>query len=487
MTLLAVTRRSLSHLPRLPLCLQPPSNLPSLSRTSSILPTAPRINSNFSFTDQRKHHLYTGISHPPPIDQSKQGGPEVLTLENGLRVISYPMQHSKNVATVGVWLDFGSRNESDDDVGVVHFLEHMTFKGTKTRDREDIERFVEQRGAHLNAYTTKEHVAYFANCLSRDAPDMLSLIFDLLMNSKLDVSGVESEKQVILREYQEVERINEEVLFDKIHEHVFGDTQLGRLILGTERQIALMTRPRLSKFMSEMYNCENMIVVVSGDHDLKKILSTCRSQGGGRRSSSSRRSQQPSYPAPEFKPGQEIFIDKSPDVLQTKPLLLLSVTTPGVTWGDPNFYSCMLMRLLLSNSTALTESLPLTGSRIKVPTSLPTVSTLDQPVFYDAYYKDCGLVGVYTSSEVPEDLIELWTDMGTDEALAMPDFKVLARELLSVIAGDFEERVKSLVATLAAQWTEEDVERAKENLVICFAQTLDSSNSAAEELGRQML
>ncbi len=128
---------------------------------------------------------------------------------------------SAQTATVGVWIDAGSRAETDATNGTAHFLEHMAFKGTNRRSQHALELEVENLGAHLNAYTSREQTVYYAKSFRKDVPSAVDIISDLLQNSKLEASAVERERDVILREQEEVDKQHEEVVFDHLHAVAF--------------------------------------------------------------------------------------------------------------------------------------------------------------------------------------------------------------------------------------------------------------------------
>jgi processing peptidase subunit beta len=145
---------------------------------------------------------------------------EVTTLPNGLTVATESQPHAQT-ATVGVWIDAGSRAETEKTNGVAHFLEHMAFKGTNRRSQHALELEVENLGAHLNAYTSREQTVYYAKSFRKDVPIAVNIISDILQNSKLENAAIERERDVILREQQEVDKQLEEVVFDHLHAVAF--------------------------------------------------------------------------------------------------------------------------------------------------------------------------------------------------------------------------------------------------------------------------
>ena len=127
----------------------------------------------------------------------------VTTLPNGLRVATESNLSAKT-ATVRVWIDAGSRFESDETNGTAHFLEHMIFKGTERRTVRALEEEIEDIGGHLNAYTSREQTTYYAKVMDSDVNQALDVLADILQNSKFEEQRINRERDVILREMQEV-------------------------------------------------------------------------------------------------------------------------------------------------------------------------------------------------------------------------------------------------------------------------------------------
>jgi mitochondrial-processing peptidase subunit beta len=145
---------------------------------------------------------------------------EISTLSNGLTIATESHPHA-HTATVGVWIDAGSRAETDETNGTAHFLEHMAFKGTGRRTQQALEVEVENLGAHLNAFTSREQTVYYAKSFRKDVPIAVDIISDILQNSKLETSAIERERNLILREQQEVDKQLEEVILDHLHSVAF--------------------------------------------------------------------------------------------------------------------------------------------------------------------------------------------------------------------------------------------------------------------------
>jgi processing peptidase subunit beta len=159
-------------------------------------------------------------------------------------------------AAVGVWIDTGSVYESKANNGVAHFVEHISFKwvvvccvarsvgshlclsrGTERRTQQALEVEVENMGARLNAYTSREQTVYYANCFKQDAPRALDILSDILQNAKFNEDAIEYERNVILREMEEIEAVEEETIMDHLHSVAFQGHPLGLTILGPKENI----------------------------------------------------------------------------------------------------------------------------------------------------------------------------------------------------------------------------------------------------------
>jgi processing peptidase subunit beta len=150
--------------------------------------------------------LKYGSPHPEVSDHSRiLSAPEtrVTTLPNGLRVAT-ESNLAARTATVGVWIDAGSRFETEETNGTAHFLEHMIFKGTEKRTSRELEEEIENMGGHLNAYTSREQTTYYARVMDKDVPRALDILADILQNSKFEENRINRERDVILREMEEV-------------------------------------------------------------------------------------------------------------------------------------------------------------------------------------------------------------------------------------------------------------------------------------------
>ena len=196
----------------------------------------------------------------------------VTTLDNGFRIVSEEMSGLKS-ASVGIWINTGGRNETLKQNGIAHFLEHMAFKGTRSRSAIDIAQAIENVGGYINAYTSKEMTAYYARVLENDVPLAIDVISDILLNPIFDQRELETERGVILQEIGQSLDTPDDVIFDWLQEAAFPDQPLGRTILGPSELVKNFSREDLLEFVSEQYGPEQMVLSAAGSVDHEKIVS----------------------------------------------------------------------------------------------------------------------------------------------------------------------------------------------------------------------
>jgi predicted Zn-dependent peptidase len=190
------------------------------------------------------------------------------TLPGGLRVITEQVPGVRSVA-FGVWVNVGSRDETGAQMGSAHYLEHLLFKGTRRRSALEISASIEAVGGDLNAFTTKEYTCFYARVLDTDLPLAIDVVCDVVTDALIRTEDVEQERGVILEEIA----MHEDDPTDAVHEDfasvMFGDTPLGRPVLGTIDTIGGISRTSINGFYRRRYRPEAMVVAAAGnlDHD----------------------------------------------------------------------------------------------------------------------------------------------------------------------------------------------------------------------------
>jgi predicted Zn-dependent peptidase len=194
---------------------------------------------------------------------------EEFELNNGIRCIF--QERRTEVVHVGLMINAGARDETKDQEGLAHFIEHALFKGTKNRRSFHILNRLEEVGAELNAYTTKEETCIYASCLEPDVNRSLDLIKDIVFNSIFPEKEIEKEKAVIIEEIQSYQDNPFELIFDDFEERLFKDHSLGNNILGTKKTLKKMSRQDILDFQDTHYFTNQMVISVVGGISAKKI------------------------------------------------------------------------------------------------------------------------------------------------------------------------------------------------------------------------
>ncbi|PWN30798.1 putative MAS1-mitochondrial processing peptidase beta chain precursor [Jaminaea rosea] len=373
---------------------------------------------------------------------------QTTVLSNGLTVAT-ESNPSAQTATVGAWIDAGSRAETDRTNGTAHFLEHMAFKGTGRRSQHALELEVENLGAHLNAYTSREQTVYYAKAFRKDVDKAVDIISDILQNSKLETSAIERERDVILREQEEVDKQNEEVVFDHLHSVAFQGQPLGRTILGPKQNILSIKQSDLAEYIKSNYSADRMVLVGAGGVDHDELVKLAEKHFSGLPVSSSPLGKSSSSSATKFV-GSEVRIRDD-----TQPTCNFAIAVEGVSWSSPDYFPMLVLQSIMGNWDRSLGSSPLLSSRLSHIVSSNNLA--NSFMHFSTSYSDTGLWGVYMVSEnfgQLDDLVHFtlreWQRMSTSP-------------------------------------TEGEVERAKNQLKASLLLGLDGSTATAEDIGRQLV
>jgi predicted Zn-dependent peptidase len=209
------------------------------------------------------------------------GGSHVArtVLPGGLRVITESLPAVRSAA-FGIWAGVGSRDEDLAYAGATHYLEHLLFKGTSRRSALDISAAMDAVGGELNAFTAKEYTCYYARVLDVDLPLAIDVLADMVTSSLIEPKDVDAERGVILDEIA----MNDDDPSDTVHEafavQLFGDTPLGRPILGSVDSINAITRDQIAGHYAARYKPRNLVVAAAGSLDHAEVVDLTRSAFG---------------------------------------------------------------------------------------------------------------------------------------------------------------------------------------------------------------
>ncbi|MCI0689207.1 MAG: insulinase family protein [Sporichthyaceae bacterium] len=189
-------------------------------------------------------------------------------LPGGLRIVTEAVPTVRAV-TFGVWVGVGSRDETLEQAGATHYLEHLLFKGTGRRDALEISAALDAVGGELNAFTAKEYTCYYARVLDADLPLAIDVVCDMLTSALLRNADVENERGVILEEIAMHDDDPGDVVHDEFAKALLGDSPLGRPILGSVASIKSLSRDVINGYYRECYRPDATVVTAAGnlDHD----------------------------------------------------------------------------------------------------------------------------------------------------------------------------------------------------------------------------
>ncbi|KAG8077712.1 hypothetical protein GUJ93_ZPchr0007g3157 [Zizania palustris] len=373
----------------------------------------------------------------------------VSTLPTGLRVVTQAYPAATRMASVGVWVDAGSRFELPGTNGTAHFLEHMAFKGTARRPTAHaLEVEIENMGARLNAYTSREQTTYFADVQGRDVPTALDVLSDILQHPRFPANAIQRERGVILREMEEVQGMMDEVIFDHLHAAAFQGHPLGDTILGPEENIKSISKKDLQQYISTHYTCPRMVVSAAGAVNHDELVDQVREFFTGF-SADPTTADQLIEANPAIFTGSEVRVEK-PGMSQTH----LAIAFKGSSWVDPNSIPLMVIQSILGSWNGNIGVGNCSGSALA--RGISNGNLAKSMMSFNTNYRDTGLFGIYAVAQ-HDSLYDL-------SRLIMQEFRRLAFEV-----------------------SETDVARARNQLKSSLLLHIDGSTAVAENNGRQML
>lgn len=298
-------------------------------------------------------------------------------LKNGIRVVSEEHAGSRAVS-IGIWIFSGSRDEKPEVAGVSHFLEHMVFKGTKTRSAFQIAKSLEVLGGELNAYTTREYTCYHAIVLKDHIDKALDVLSDLVCNMHMSEKDFKLEKSVILQEIAMSYDNHEDIIFDMFFDKVYGKHSLGRQILGTVGSVAKMSQKNIYDHYKSVYSADNIVVSAAGamDHDrLVKLVD--KKLGKKKKSGKHSRRVKPGWNRVRFcqeKQGEQVH-------------MLLGL--PTASFKDDNRFESYIVNTLLGG-----------GMTSRLYQSVREKKGLVYSIYSSLHtHTDCGMMVIYAQTE----------------------------------------------------------------------------------------
>ena len=370
----------------------------------------------------------------PATDPTTERNLRRTVLPNGLIVLTERMEHLRSVA-MGVWVQSGSRYEAAEINGISHFVEHMLFKGTRSRSAQHIAREMDAIGGNLDAFTGKETICFSVKALSNHVPIALDVLSDLVLNPTFADVDIERERGVILEEIK-IDEDNPDVLVHEIFtQNFWKDQPLGKPILGTTKTVSGLQQNTLFDYHGDRFRGGNMVFSAAGrlDHDefVASVAEKFDSLAGGTTTLSF---QSPEVSAP-------IILRNKRSLEQVQ--ICLGVPSPPIT--DENRYATLILNTVLGG-----------GMSSRLFQTIREERGMAYSIYSDlSPYSDTGSLCVYAGTSADKTL-----------------------EMLDLVMAEFSKLKETLL-------TPEELHRAKEQVKGNILLGLESSGSRMSNLARQ--
>jgi predicted Zn-dependent peptidase len=357
----------------------------------------------------------------------------LTTLPSGFRIVTDRMDTVETVS-LGVWVDVGTRHEPERINGVAHLLEHMAFKGTERRSALAIAEEIEAVGGHLNAYTSREHTAYYAKVLKEDVPLAVDILADILQHSVFDAAELDRERAVVLQEIGQANDTPDDIIFDLFQERAFPDQPMGRPVLGRPHIIERIERDTVAGYLRANYAAPRMVLAAAGKVDHAALVDQAERAFAALPHDSAADTQPALYAGGDFR--------EQRDLEQVHVVLGFA----GLSYTDPDHYAATVL------STALGG-----GMSSRLFQEIREKRGLVYSIYSFAHgYRDGGLFGVYAGT-------------GPDEVA----------ELMPAMC----EEIQKMVGGLGSA----ELKRARAQLKAGILMSLESTSARCEQLAQHLL
>jgi len=357
-------------------------------------------------------------------------------LDNGVRIVYERIPYVRSVS-VGIWVKTGSRNENTDNNGISHFIEHMMFKGTKTRTAKQIAESFDNIGGQLNAFTGKECTCYYAKTLDSHIDIALEVLSDMFFNSKFDNRDIKIEKRVVLEEIGMYEDSPEELVHDILSDTVWGNSTIGYPILGTQKSLEAITRQKIVQYMKENYTPANVVISIAGNFDEDHIINSVRNYFG---SWSSEKNEVNRFDNAVFTPNIGIKVKDTEQVH-------MCIGFEGIEHGNDKLYTLLAINNIFGG-----------GMSSRLFQKIREEKGLVYSIYsYPSSYENSGLYTIYAGMN-PEQLTEV--------------IKIIMDEI---------NTIKSRYLS------QEELDRSKEQLKGSYILGLESTSSRMNSIGKSEL
>ncbi|QGR02808.1 insulinase family protein [Ehrlichia ruminantium] len=355
--------------------------------------------------------------------------PNITQLNNSFTIITDTMPYVESVS-INIWVNVGSRYENTNITGISHFLEHMAFKGTKTRTALDIAQTFDNIGGNFNAHTDREHTVYHVKILKRDIKIAIEVLADIILNSQFPQEEIDREKGVVLQEIYQTNDSPTSIIFDKYIEAAYPNQIFGKSILGTPESVSNLSKEDLRTYMQEHYHASNMLLSVAGNITHNEVVDLATQYFAKMTRSIPKSMNKSVYVSGEYREVRDLE------------QVHIVIGFPSVSYKDDQFYTIQILDSILGNGMS---------SRLfqKIREQLGLVYSISS---FNSSYSDNGIFSIYTATD-----------------------KNNLPKLLNTIATE--------VQNIHTNLEENEVTRAKDKLTSEILMSRESTTARAEALG----
>ncbi|CAO3651181.1 unnamed protein product [Mucor fragilis] len=372
----------------------------------------------------------------PLATAAKQASATRITnLPNGLTVATEE-NRSSGAATVGVWIDAGSRNESAKTSGAANLLEHVALQGQAAK--------FDKVGGVLTAQTGREVTSYSAKTLGANVNASVDILADLIQNTNIDAASIDKQRQAVYKQQLAAETDYEAVVFDHLHATAFQGEGLGRPVVGIKETVEQLTAEDLVAYKKQNYGADRMVIVGSGDVDHDELVRLAEQKFGGL---------QTAAPVAEKKTtftGSEIRLRDD-----TLPQARIALAVEGAPYLSEDYFNLLVMQAVIGSWDKSLGAAANLSSRLS--TIVHNNHLANSFTAFTKGYKDTGLWGMYVVTENKDQI------------------------------DDFVHFTQREWARLSTTVTASEVERAKQQVRASLLLSLDNTNAVAQDIGSQVL
>lgn len=193
-----------------------------------------------------------------------------IVLSNGVRIVLERIPYVRS-ASVGLWIDVGSRNEDSAENGIAHFIEHMFFKGTRTKNAYQVSNEMNFIGGNVNAFTTQENICLHAKVVDEHLGRAIDLLSEIYNESAFALDEINRERNVILEEVKMYNDAPDDLVVDHFLSALYSDHPLGRPIIGSPANINGFSQPDISRFLGREFAPDRLVISIAGNLDLRRV------------------------------------------------------------------------------------------------------------------------------------------------------------------------------------------------------------------------